>query len=173
MNLPLKSKLFASLLLLGTLLLGGCRVSYSFSGASIPPLAKTASVQSFNNMAALVSVRLAPTLTDELTARIARETRLQLVRDEGDFSFSGEITDYRSAPSSISAGEYAQRNRLTITVKVRCVNKLEPKNSFDRTFTQYADYDSNVLLTTAENTLIPQIVEKLVEDIFNAAFSNW
>lgn len=163
------------LITLSTVIMNGCSVHYSFTGASIDPSVKTISVAYFPNMAAMVAASLSPTLTDELISKIQRETRLQFVRDgvEGDVSFEGEIIDYRSEPISISGNEHAVQNRLTIAVKVRFVNKVQPEYSFDKAFSAYADYDSNRMLTSAEGQLIPEIVEKLVQDIFNAAFSNW
>ncbi|MBO5873763.1 MAG: hypothetical protein J6Q35_01870 [Rikenellaceae bacterium] len=80
---------------------------------------------------------------------------------------------YSSSASSISGDEYAQLNRLTITVKVKFTNKFDSKLNYTKTFSQYAEYDSNKLLQEVESTLIPEIVEKLVDDIFNAAVSNW
>lgn len=154
--------------------LTGCSVRYSFSGASVDyTKTKTVSIQYFNNMAAMVTPTLSPTFTDELTRKLASQTRLRVVPEDGDMSFSGEITNYQSDPVAISGDEYAIQNRLTITVRVKFVNKAEPKFSFDKTFSEYGDYNTNILLTTAEATLIPQIVEKLVDNIFNEALSNW
>jgi len=57
---------------------------------------------------------------------------------------------------------------------VRFTNALEPQyNINNRTFSAFADYDSSKLLQEVEGSLIPEIVEKLVDDIFNAAVSNW
>lgn len=163
-----------SALLMAAVFASSCSVKYSFSGASVNyALSKTATVGYFNNMAAMVAPILSPTLTDELTKRIASQTRLQIVREDGDLEFQGEITDYRSDPVAISGDEYAVQNRLTITIKVKFTNKAEPKYNFEKTFSEFEDYNTNVLLTQAEQTLIPQIVEKLVEDIFNEALSNW
>ncbi|MEG2480372.1 MAG: LptE family protein, partial [Mucinivorans sp.] len=117
----------------------GCKVSYTFSGASIAPAVKTASVAYFNNMAAMVAPILSPTLTDQLTQKIQNQTRLQIVREEGDVSFEGEIINYISAPIAISGNETATKNRLTISVKVRFTNKVDPKLSYDKTFSSYAD----------------------------------
>lgn len=160
-------------LLLLPLFFGGCTVRYAFSGASIAPDVKTASVLYFNNMAPLVATILSPTLTDQLTQKIQRETRLELVREDGDVNFEGEIINYYSAPSAISGDEYAMKNRLTITVKVRFTNKKQPSLSYDKTFSAYEDYDTNEMLVSIEGQLIPQIVEKLVDNIFNDALSNW
>lgn len=150
-----------------------CTVKYSTSGASISPLAKTVSIATFNNNAAMVSPTLSSTFTDALKDRFQRQTRLTQVNEGGDLSFEGEITNYTSVPAQISGDEYAVKNRLTITVMVRFTNSIEPQYNFSRQFSAFEDYDTNILLQDAEPTLIPDIVEKLINDIFNAAVSNW
>ena len=156
-------------------LLCGCGISikYSLSGASIPPDAKTFSVAYFPNNATMVSPILSSTLTDALVDIFSRRTRLQQVEQGGDFAFEGEITNYTSVTASVSSDDHALLNRLTITVKVRFTNALDESMSFNRTFTAYEDYDSTQLLTEVEGRLIPEIVDKLVTDIFMASASNW
>ena len=81
---------------------------------------------------------------------------------------------YTSVTSSVSSGDYALQNRLTITVKVTFTNAVDEKASFKaRSFSAYADYDSTKLLNEVESTLIPEIVDQLVTDIFQASASNW
>ena len=154
------------------MLLVGCTVKYSLSGASIPPDAKTFSVAYFPNNAPMVAPILSATLTDELTQRFATRTSLVQVEEGGDFAFEGEIVGY-SSTTSLSSGDYALQNRLTITVKVKFTNAIDDKMSFNKNFSAYADYDSTKLLTEVEGELITQIVEQLVTDIFQAAASNW
>ena len=155
-------------------LLPSCTVKYSFSGASIPAAAQTVSIAYFPNNAAMVAPILSSTLTEALKDRFSRQTRLQQVSDGGDLAFEGEIVNYTSTTASVSSQEYAVLNRLTITVRVRFTNAIEPQyNINNRTFSAFADYDSNKLLQEVEGALIPEIVEKLVDDIFNAAVSNW
>ena len=156
-----------------TLVTTACTVKYSLSGASIPPDAKTFSVAYFPNNAPMVAPILSATLTDELTQRFVSRTSLVQVEDGGDFAFEGEIVGYSSTTSSVSSGDYALQNRLTISVKVKFTNAIDDKMSFNRNFSAYADYDSTKLLTEVESELIPQIVEQLVTDIFQAAASNW
>lgn len=155
------------------MLMVGCTVKYSLSGASIPPDAKTFSVAYFPNNAPMVAPILSATLTDELTQRFATRTSLVQVEEGGDFAFEGDIVGYSSTTSSVSSGEYALQNRLTITVKVKFTNAIDDKMSFNKTFSSYADYDSTKLLNEVESELIPQIVEQIVTDIFQAAASNW
>ena len=145
-------------LFLALFVLAGCGVAvkYSLSGASIPPDAKTFSVAYFPNNATMVS----PIQAEE----------------GGDFAFEGEITNYTSTTAAVTSGtsnDYASLNRLTITVKVRFTNAVDEKMSFNKSFSAYADYSAEQLLTEAEGTLIPEIVDQLVTDIFQAAASNW
>lgn len=148
-------------------------MKYSFTGASIAPAAQTVSIQQFENIATMVAPILATTMTQGLQDLFTRQTRLSLIREDGDLSFEGVITNYVSTPIAVTGDEYASKNRLTITVKVKFENKIEPQYNFDKTFSAYEDYDSNKLMQEVEPTLLPQIVEKLSEDIFNAAVSNW
>ncbi len=149
------------------------RVNYSLSGASIPVDAKTFSVQYFPNNAAMVSTILSSTMTDELRTIFQQRTRLTEVSDNGDFAFEGEIINYTSTTSSVSSGDYALLNRLTITVRVRFTNMIDESKSYSKTYTAFQDYDSTQLLTEVEDTLVPQIVEEIVLDIFQDAASDW
>lgn len=167
----MKKLIFATIV--SSLLFVACTVKYSLSGASIPPDAKTFSVAYFPNNAPMVAPVLSATLTDELTQRFATRTNLVQVEEGGDFAFEGEIVGYSSTTSSVSSGDYALQNRLSISVKVKFTNAIDDKMSFNRNFSAYADYDSTKLLTEVEGELIPQIVEQLVTDIFQAAASNW
>ena len=95
------------------------------------------------------------------------------VPEGGDFAFEGEIIGYTSTTSSVSSGDYAVQNRLTITVKVKFTNAIDDKLSYNKNFSAYADYDSTRLLTEVEGELITEIVEQLVTDIFMSAAANW
>ena len=161
-------------ILLAAVVATGCTVKYSLSGASIPPDAKTFSVAYFPNNAAMVTPTLSSTLTDALVDKFSRSTRLLQVPEGGDFAFEGEIVGYTSTTASVSSNDYALQNRLTVTVRVRFTNVIDEKASFNnRTFSAYADYDWTKLLTEVEGELITQIVDQLVNDIFQAAASNW
>ena len=171
----LKNKIICCALLLAALVTAGCGVTikYSLSGASIPPDAKTFSVAYFPNNAPMVEPILSTTLTDALIDKFTRQTRLAQVDEGGDFAFEGELTGYSSTTASVASDDYALLNRLSITVKVRFTNVLDEAMSFNKSFTAYADYDSTKLLTEVAGELVPEIVDQLVNDIFQAAASNW
>ena len=158
------------------LVLTGCifmKGVYSLSGASVPEAAKTFSVAYFPNNAPMVSPTLSTTLVEELKDKFSRQTKLQLVEENGDFAFEGEITGYSSTTASVSSNDYALLNRLTIKVKGRFTNAIEPNNSFNREFSAFTDYDSSQLLTDIQSDLDAEIVKQIVNDIFMAAASNW
>ena len=152
----------------------GYKVTYNLSGGSIPPEAKTFSVAYFPNNAPMVAPTLSNVLTEGLRAKFSRQTRLQQVEEGGDFAFEGEITNYSSTTASVSSGDYALQNRLTITVKVSFQNAVDQTTSFNaKTFSSYADYDASQLLVDVQDQLIEDIVEDLVNDIYMAAAGNW
>ena len=121
----------------------------------------------------MVSPTLSATLTEALKDKFTRQTKLQQVEDNGDFAFEGEIVGYTSTTASVSSDNYAVLNRLTIRVKVKFTNVIDPDNSFNKEFSAFADYESTKLLTEVQSELDEQIVEEIVTDIFQAAASNW
>ena len=152
----------------------GYKVTYNLSGGSIPPEAKTFSVAYFPNNAPMVAPTLSNALTEGLRDKFSRQTRLQQVEEGGDFAFEGEISNYSSTTASVSSGDYALQNRLTITVKVSFQNAVDQTLSFNnKSFSSYADYDSSQLLVDVQDQLIEEIVEDLVNDIYMAAAGNW
>ena len=146
---------------------------YSFTGASIPTDAKTISVNYFNNKAAIVQPSLSQVFTEKLKDMFLEQTNLSISKNEGDLIFSGFISKYQIRPIAIKANETADKNRLTISVKVTYNNSLDSENNFEQTFSRYRDYDSTQNISDIENTLIEAITNELAEDVFNKAFVNW
>lgn len=169
------TKRFLWLLLPAALLLmpASCSVKYSATGASILPGVKTYSVQPFQNVASMVAPSLANLLTETLLDKFSRSTSLTPVSEDGDMAFEGEITGYTSNPIAVTGDEYASQNRLTVTVRVKYENKIDPKKNFSKVFSAYQNYDNTQMLQQVESTLLPDIVDDLVTDIFNASAADW
>lgn len=148
-------------------------VSYSFSGASVPKEAKTASIKTFPNNASLVNPSLSSQFTEELRTKIQSQSNLMLIGTGADLTFEGEIIQYFTQPIAIQGNQTAALNRLTITINVRYTNRFDEKQNFEQAFSRYLDYDSSKNLSEVESDLVKQISELLVEDIFNKAFVNW
>ena len=159
-------------LLTAVMLTAGCGV-YSFTGASIPPEAKTISINYFVNNAQYVEPTLSQSLTDALRDRFQSQTSLTFIAEDGDLQLEGSITDYSTKPMAIQGNETAALNRLSVTIKVRFTNSIDPAKDYETSFTRFEDYSSNQDLSAVKDQLIPLINEALVDDIFNKAVVNW
>jgi hypothetical protein len=160
------------ILVLWLFMLTGCGV-YSFTGASIPPGAKTLSIAYFPNRALMVQPTLSQRFTDELKDKFINETSLDLVNSGGDMEIEGEITGYTATPVAIQGNEQAALTRLTISVNVRFVNHLDERLNFESGFSRFQDYESTKNLADVEDELIDLINKDLVQDIFDKAVVNW
>lgn len=150
-----------------------CSINYSLSGASIAPDVKTISVQHFVNRAPLGLANIEQLISDELKDKFKSQTSLTIVNDAGHLNFEGEITNYSTRPMAITGSEVAAQNRLTIDVRVKFTNEIEPQYNFDQSFSQFKDYDSNLDLSSVEQELVDEIVENIIQDIFNRSVVNW
>lgn len=151
----------------------GCKVSYSFTGASISPDVKTVSVDYFQNLASLVYPQLSSKFTEALKDRFVTQTSLNAVREGGDLQFSGQITSYGVTPIAIQANETAAQNRLTISIRVKFENVRDKTFNFDKTFTQFENFDSNLDFSSIEAEKVDLIITKLIDEIFNNSVANW
>lgn len=149
-----------------------CRVSFSFTGGNINPDVKTVSVHYIKNNAPLVIPTLSQQLTDAIRDKFTSQTRLSLINNGGDLDISGEITNYITSPIAIQANQTASQNRLTISINIIFLNKLDEKQNFETSFSRYVDYPSSKPLSEMEE-VVKQINEYLVDDIFNKAVVNW
>lgn len=160
-------------ILAAALLVSACGI-YSFSGTSIQNDVETVAIDFFEYRAEKVNPSLSSDLTEALRTRFRRMTRLEQVEQDGDLEISGEITGYDVRPASVSAEEIATQNRLTISVRVNFTNRKYPEDDFEgKSFSAYADYDSNNSLDAVESSLCSEIIDKLIEDIFNATVAQW
>ncbi len=146
---------------------------YSFSGTSIQPDVYTVTINYFEYKALRVNPSLSNELTEALKDQFRRLTRLEEVDQEGDLEISGEITGYDVKAMAVTADEVAAQNRLTVNVKIYFTNRKYPEDDFEKSFSAYADYDSSNTLDAMESQLCEEIIDKLIEDIFNATVANW
>lgn len=157
-----------------SVLVSSCSIRYQLNGASIDyNETKTISFESFPIKASLVYAPLAVNFNEELTSKYASQTRLEQVRQDGDLQLSGAITGYSLSPQAVKADAYAAQTRLTIKVKVKFVNKKQSSQNFEQEFSAYRDFDATMLLTDVQDDLCNEMIDELVEAIFNATVANW
>ena len=146
---------------------------YSFTGTNIQPDIKTICIPLVEYKALRVNPSLANSLTEALQDKFRKLTSLEQVDVDGDLELVCEVTGYDVKATAVTAGEVAAQNRLTVTVKIAFTNRKYPEDDVDKTFSAYEDFDSSNSLDAVEGTLCTTIIDKLVEDIFNATVAQW
>lgn len=150
-----------------------CTVSYSFTGADIPPNAQTFSVKTFQMATPLAPATYNQVITESLKDLMLSQTSLDLAEKQGDLQFEGVVTRYDIGNAAISSEEVTSINRLTIAVKVKYINTFDREKNFERTFSRFADYSSSQDISTVEQALIEDINSQLTQDIFDASLGAW
>lgn len=151
-----------------------CIPSYKFNGSALNyDIYKTINISEFPIRAALVYPPLQQTFENKLMDAITRQTRLQEIDGNSDLELGGEITGYSLSPQAVGENAYATETRLTITVKVKYTDNLNPANNVEQTFSAYRQFDASLMLTDVQDDLCEQISGELVDLIFNATLGNW
>ena len=162
------------LFLVLSVIMAGCTISYKFNGASIDyTKVKTISIKDFPNQAPLVYPPLSQQFTEGVKDIYVRQTRLSLVRDNGDLQLEGEITGYDLTPMAVKEDAYSSKTKLTITVKVRYTNRTNADEDFEQSFSAYREFDSTVMLQDVQDQLCSEIIEELADQIYNSTVANW
>ena len=147
---------------------------YSFTGTSIQADVHTITIPYVEYKALRVNPSLAGDLTEALKEKFRKLTRLEQVDVDGDLELVCEVSGYDVKATAVTADEQAAQNRLTVTVKIDFANKKYPEDDVsNKSFSAYEDFDATMSLDAVEATLCETIIEKLVEDIFNATVAQW
>ena len=161
-------------LLLLSLMASSCRISYSFRTASIDyELTKSLMIAHFVNQAPLVYPPLEQRFNEEMKDMFTRNTRLQLVNQNGDMEIEGEIVGYELTPMAVQEDAFASETKLTMTVRMRFRNnkidapEIEERISANRTFS------SNTIFDSVQDQLMGELIKEIVDQIFNATMANW
>ncbi len=149
----------------------GCGV-YSFTGIDTSG-AESVSVEFFRMQTPMASQDFATQITEKLKDQLQQQSPLSLVDQKGDLNYAGAIIDYRVNTAAVQSNETASYNRLSVTIKLSYTNSIEKDKSFDKSFTEYADFDSSLDLLSVEQVLWDEIMEKLVQSIYNDSLGNW
>jgi hypothetical protein len=159
-------------LIISSFILNSCSV-YNFTGTGKID-AKTYQVNFFPNTSDLIEPGIDRTFTLTLQDLIQNQTNLHLVKNSGDLTYEGEITDYRISPMTATADQKASQNRLKIRVQVRFTNKNKEADDFDKSFEFYYDYPAAQQLTGGKkDAAVKEIFERITQDIFNESLAKW
>ena len=165
------SILLTTAVLLGTV---ACTISYKFNGASIDyNVVKTISFENFANRAAFQWGPMESMFNLSLTDKYIKQTKLKQVSRNGDLALSGEITEYSQLNKSVSSDGYSAMMQLKMTVKVVFENATNHNEDFEKTFTATREFDATQQLNDVQEQLVQEMIDEIVEQIFNATVANW
>lgn len=169
-----KIKSISILVLFSLFVISGCKISYGFRGGSIDyTKIKTIKIPAVQNRASLVYPPLAANFTQKIQDFYEQRTALSQINGNADIELTCEISGYDLAPMSISSDNFANRTSFVLQVKVKYVNNVNEKESFDRTFKAQRDFDRNTQFTQVRDQLLEEMTEELIKQIYNATIENW
>ncbi|MDD2327028.1 MAG: LptE family protein [bacterium] len=157
-----------------TLMASSCRISYSFRTASIDyELTKTLMIAHFVNQAPLVYPPLEQRFNEEMKDMFTRNTRLQLVTQNGDMEIEGEIVGYELTPMAVQEDAFASETKLTMTVRMRFRNNKSDAPEMEERISANRTFSSNTIFDSVQDQLIGELIDEIVDQIFNATMANW
>ncbi len=146
---------------------------YNFTGTGKID-AETFQVNYFQNNANIIEPGIELTFTRELQDLIQNQTNLNLVNQDGDLTYEGEIVEFRITPMTATSDQLTAQNRLTIAINVRFTNTKKEDDDFERRFSFYHDYPADEqMIGSRLTTALDEIYERLTQDIFNASLAKW
>ncbi|MCG8305844.1 MAG: LPS assembly lipoprotein LptE [Cytophagales bacterium] len=156
---------------------------YSFTGANISPDIKTISIQTFYDEVGTGPPNLSQLFSEKIRDYYQQNTSLTIIDNEGDLQLEGSIVGYRLSPMAPRASgsqnfedaDIAALQRLTITVKVTYLNTQDDSYDFEgQNFSFFLDYDPEKQdFNSIEASLVEEIYDAIILDIFNASVANW
>jgi hypothetical protein len=156
------------------ILISSCSFTYSFQGGKLNyDIVKTITIQDFPNRAPLVYPPLSVVFEQALRDRFIEQTRLKPVANNGDIEIEGEITGYNIQGMAVKEDAYASQTRLTVSIRVKYTNNKEQDSDVDQTFSAFREYPSEKTLDEVQDGLIREIVDEIVDMIYNATVANW
>ena len=146
---------------------------YSLKGISIPADVKSYYVSRFKNNALNAPPTLAIEVEEALKEKIRRESPLVLNQTNPDIEFIGTIVDFRVTAEAPQPGEFSSINRLTIITAIEYISNKNEEDNFKQNFSRFFDFPSSTDLASIQTEATEDILDQIMEDVFNKAFTNW
>ena len=151
---------------------------YSFTGASIPPGVTTFQVNFFENQAgnrpgSTVEPGLDNDFTNALQDLIMNQTNLNLVSQDGQLIYEGEITEYSVTPMSATSQNPAAQNRLKMTVDFRLFHLQNEEDDFHKKYSFFYDFPAELQVYDVIDSAHKEIFDRITQDIFNDTLAKW
>lgn len=156
------------LVVVACMVLTACSVKYQFTGTSINyDIIKTIQIDNVPNRAPYGWAPMEAMFNNKLQDLYANQTRLKLVKRNGDMHIAGEIVSYDQYNKGVSADGLSSQVQLKMTVNIRFSN-AKTNESWEKQFTATSQYDASQQLSAVQEQLVTEMVRDLTEQIFNA-----
>ena len=145
MGLIKKYYKLVSVLSVAVCIMAACTVSYKFNGASINyDKVKTISFENFPNRSAAFV-----------------------------WGPMESMFNYDAYNKGVGSDGYSTMAELRMTVNVRFVNNTNHAEDFEQQFSASREYNASQQLSSVQEDLVNQMIDEIVEQIFNATVANW
>ncbi|CUS82763.1 Lipopolysaccharide-assembly [Candidatus Kryptonium thompsonii] len=160
------------LIIFAVVLIYGCR--YSFTGASVPPHLKTIAIPVFDDQSGYGRATLREELTNKIVERFILDNTLKIAdKSTASSLLEGVIVSVQDNPVVVGTGERVVKSRITITVRVGFYDMVKRTKVWERTFSNWGEYELEGNIQNNLQLGIKQAIEKLSEDILLATVANW
>lgn len=147
--------------------------AYSFTGASVPEHLKTIAIPIADDRSGSGEPSLREKLTQKLIQKFIDDNTLQVgERTSANALLECSVVSLSDAPAIVSAGESIQSRRVTIGVKVIYRDLVKRKTVFEKTFSNYSDYQSSNPVE-GRTSAIEAALDLISEDILLDTVSGW
>ena len=163
----------AALLVFALVTLVACSIRYSFTGTNINyELTKTIQIDKVANRAPYGWAPMEAMFNNKLQDKYANGTRLRIVKRAGDLQIAGEITGYDQFNKAVSADGFSSQVQLKMTVNIRFKN-TKNNQQWEKQFTATTQYDATQSLASVQEGLVTEMIDDIVDQIFNATVADW
>jgi len=153
------------------LLVAGC--AYSFTGASVPPHLKTVAIPLVDDQSGFGEPGLREKFTTEMVQLFTADNSLEVSdRNTSDSILEGAILSITDAPAVVAQGEQVTRRRVTISARFAFQDKKLRKKVWEKTFSNWGDYDSGGGLSQRQAGE-QDAIRKIAEDVLLETVSGW
>lgn len=150
-----------------------CSISYSFTGTNINyDVTKTIQIDKIANRAPYGWAPMEAMINNKIQDKYANGTRLRMVKRNGDLQISGEIVSYDQFNKAVSADGYSSQVQLKLGVNIRFKN-TKTNVQWEKQFSATTQYDATQSLSAVQETLVDQMLEDIIDQIFNATVADW
>lgn len=154
--------------------LSACQITFTFNGASIDyTKIQTISIADFNNVADLIHPPLAQEFSEKIKDKYTKQTRLRMLKSGGDLHLEGEIVGYLLTPMAVGQDSFSAETKLTLTVNIRFSNAKNQEEDFEKQYSSFRMFDSNLMITDVQDQLLAEMIEEIADNIYNDTVARW